>query len=160
MGELYPLLIILFSVCWSCGEQNITTIDEQDNISTTVTLWARVYLIETTDTLNLNMNGLTGSIPPEIGNLTNLIYLNLSGNQFTGSIPSEIGNLTNLNELWLNINQLSGQIPESICDLDIDFGGMNDWGYEFFNIQENQLCPPYPSCIEDYVGNQDISNCP
>ena len=106
------------------------------------------------------MNGLTGSIPPEIGNLTNLIYLNLSGNQFTGSIPSEIGNLTNLNELWLNINQLSGQIPESICDLDIDFGGMNDWGYEFFNIKENQLCPPYPSCVEDYVGNQDISNCP
>ena len=47
-----------------------------------------------------------------------------------------------------------------ICDLDIDFGGMNDWGYKFFNIKENQLCPPYPSCVEDYVGNQDISNCP
>jgi len=29
----------------------------------------------------------------------------------------------------------------------------------YFNIYENQFCPPYPSCIEDYVGNQDTSGC-
>ena len=110
--------------------------------------------------LYLDNNQLTGSIPIEMGNLTNLKWVYLNNNQFNGEIPSEIGNLTNLNELWLNTNQLSGQIPGSICDLDIVFGGMNDWGYEFFNIKENQLCPPYPSCVEDYVGNQDISNCP
>ena len=51
MGKLDPLLIILFLVWWSCEEQNITSIDEQDIVSTTVTLWERVYLIETTDTL-------------------------------------------------------------------------------------------------------------
>jgi len=28
-----------------------------------------------------------------------------------------------------------------------------------FNIYENQLCPPYPECVEDYVGEQDISEC-
>jgi len=28
-----------------------------------------------------------------------------------------------------------------------------------FNISNNQLCPPYPSCIEDYVGEQDTTNC-
>ena len=28
-----------------------------------------------------------------------------------------------------------------------------------FNIYENQLCPPYPECIEDYVGEQDTSEC-
>jgi len=28
-----------------------------------------------------------------------------------------------------------------------------------FNIFENQLCPPYPECIEDYVGYQDTSEC-
>jgi len=28
-----------------------------------------------------------------------------------------------------------------------------------FNISNNQLCPPYPSCIEDYVGEQDSTNC-
>jgi len=28
-----------------------------------------------------------------------------------------------------------------------------------FNISENQLCPSYPSCIENYVGDQDTTNC-
>ena len=26
-----------------------------------------------------------------------------------------------------------------------------------FNIYNNNLCPPYPECIEDYVGDQDTS---
>ena len=29
----------------------------------------------------------------------------------------------------------------------------------FFTIYNNQLCPPYPECIEDYVGEQDTSEC-
>jgi len=28
-----------------------------------------------------------------------------------------------------------------------------------FNIYENQFCPPYPLCIENYVGEQDTSDC-
>ena len=101
--------------------------------------------------LNLGDNQLTGSIPPEIGNLTNLTYLNLGDNQLTGSIPSEIGNLTNLTELYLYDNQLTGEIPESICNL-----VENNC---YIDISNNQLCPPYPSCIENYVGYQDTTNC-
>ena len=127
--------------------------------------------------LFLYNNQLTGSIPPEIGNLTNLTYLVLSDNELTGSIPSEIWNLTNLTDLVLSTNELTGsipseigslinlshlnlednlltgEIPESICDLNINWDG---WA---FNIPNNQFCPPYPSCIEDYVGVQDTSNC-
>ena len=104
--------------------------------------------------LSLYDNQLTGSIPPEIGNLTNLTQLYLGINQLTGSIPSEIGNLTNLDFLKLNNNQLTGEIPESICDLNINF-----FSSDYFTIYNNQLCPPYPSCIEDYVGEQDTTNC-
>jgi Leucine-rich repeat (LRR) protein len=105
-------------------------------------------------TLDLRDNQLTGSIPPEIGNLINLYFFILEFNQLTGSIPSEIGNLTNLTYLWLNDNQLTGLIPESICDLDIN------WSSSIrFNITNNQLCPPYPSCIEDDVGLQDVCSC-
>ena len=93
---------------------------------------------------------LTGPIPSEIGNLINLTRLSLEGNFLTGSIPSEIGNLINLNELFLLYNQLTGVIPQSICNL-------TDLNYCF--LENNQLCPPYPSCIEDYVGEQDTSNC-
>jgi len=96
----------------------------------------------------LNNNQFTGSISSEIGNLTNLTHLFLSSNQLIGSIPPEIGNLTNLNGLYLGWNQLTGEIPESICDLN-----------NTFNISTNQLCPPYPSCIEDYMGEQDTTNC-
>tara|TARA_B110000014_G_scaffold247403_1_gene220904 strand:- start:21 stop:791 length:771 start_codon:yes stop_codon:yes gene_type:complete len=110
--------------------------------------------------LDLGNNGLTGSSPPEIGNLTNLEQLSLEGNQLTGSIPTEIGNLTHLQELWLSNNQLTGEIPESICELNIDWSSSDVLGNSDFEISNNQLCPPYPSCVEDYVGEQDTSDCP
>jgi len=54
--------------------------------------------------LNLNNNGLT-SLPPEIGQLTQLKKLILSFNQLT-TLPSEFGKLTQLQELSLHDNQL------------------------------------------------------
>ena len=120
----------------------------------TVELWGVVYSIENTTVLDLSYSGLSGSIPPEIGNLTNLIDLRLFNNQLTGSIPPEIGNLTNLTYLYLYYNQLTGLIPESICDLNMNWSNSG-----YFNISNNQLCPPYPSCIEDNVGEQDTSDC-
>lgn len=65
----------------------------------------------------LGLNQITGNIPPQIGNLSNLIELDLSPNTFSGSIPTEIGNLTNLEVLWLNQNGLSGNIPNSFQNL-------------------------------------------
>ena len=49
---------------------------------------------------------LNGVIPPEIGNLLNLVYLNLRKNLLT-SIPPEIGNLINLTEFDVGWNQLT-----------------------------------------------------
>ena len=171
MKKLYPLLSVLFLIYWGC--------EDKDTTPTEVTLWGEVYSVEDTDTLNLYNNQLTGTIPPEIGNLTNLTYLVLVGNQLTGEIPSEIGNLTNLTSLQLfgnqltgsippeignltNLmglglgnNQLTGEIPESICNL--------VGGYFMIYISNNQLCPPYPACLIfdffDYVGTQDTSGC-
>jgi Leucine-rich repeat (LRR) protein len=99
--------------------------------------------------LMLYSNELTGEIPSEIGNLTNLTRLYLNNNQLTGEIPSEIGNLTNLTHLDLRENQLTGIIPDEICNQGDSSPGLSG----------NQLCPPYPSCIEDYVGEQDTSDC-
>ena len=151
MKKIYPLLSVLFLIYWGCEDPK----EEETPPTEEVTLWGEVYIVENTTELKLFYNGLTGSIPPEIGNLTNLTYLNLYDNQLTGEIPSEIGNLTNLSYLYLFSNQLTGEIPESICDLNVNWSNS-----DLFRIYENQLCPPYPSCIEDYVGEQDTSDCP
>ena len=90
-------------------------------------------------------------IPSAIGNLVNLEGLYLASNQLSGEIPSSIGNLVNLIELYLSSNQLSGEIPESICNIYPNL--------LYFQITHNQLCTPYPECIEDYVGYQDTTNC-
>ena len=69
-------------------------------------------------------------------------------------IPSEIGNLTNLSYLDLSENQLTEEIPGNICELSISWS--ND---SKFNVSNNQLCPLYPSCVNDFVEEQDRSNC-
>ena len=62
-------------------------------------------------------NSLSGGIPPELGNLTNLELLHLAENQLTGSIPYELGSLSNLTQLYLWGNSLSGGIPSELGSL-------------------------------------------
>ena len=78
--------------------------------------------------LDLYSNKLGGSIPPELGSLTNLTYLQLNRNQLSGSIPPELGNLTQLQSLildsnvqfdenWNKVGGLSGIIPPELGSL-------------------------------------------
>ena len=65
---------------------------------------------------------MTGEIPAELGNLTNLARLRLDGNRLTGTIPAELGRLTNLTVLYLSGNPLTGCVPASLRDVeDTDF---------------------------------------
>jgi hypothetical protein len=78
--------------------------------------------------LHLNSNNLNGTIPAEIGNLTNLQELYLNYNQFSGAIPSEISNLINLQYLYLNDNQFE-DLP--------DLSGLSYLSN--FEVQNNRL---------------------
>ncbi len=69
------------------------------------------------DRLLLVSNGLTGEVPAELGNLSNLQILRLEGNQLTGEIPVELGSLSNLEWLYLHRNQLTGEIPAELGNL-------------------------------------------
>ena len=64
--------------------------------------------------LELMGNGLEGSIPVEIGLLSQLTRLNLSNNNLNGEIPSEIGLLSQLKTLQLYDGNLVGPIPSEI----------------------------------------------
>ena len=63
-------------------------------------------------------HGLSGSIPPELGSLTNLASLDLAYNNLTGRIPAELGNPVNLR--WINFtsNNLTGTIPLELGNLE------------------------------------------
>ena len=139
--------IILLLVIGSAWGQDCTADDGTEGVE----LWDGCYSIENTTYLNLYANGLTGVIPSAIGNLVNLEGLYLASNQLSGEIPSEIGNLVNLIDFYLSSNQLSGEIPESICNIYPNL--------LYFQITHNELCTPYPECIEDYVGYQDTTSC-
>jgi hypothetical protein len=74
--------------------------------------------------LHLPNNGLVGSIPSDIQQLSALRVLNLYNeeyeprkNQLTGPIPAELGRLTALEKLGLYGNKLSGPIPAELGQL-------------------------------------------
>jgi Leucine-rich repeat (LRR) protein len=95
--------------------------------------------------LDLRLNQLTGSIPPELGELSSLLELNLSNNEISGSIPPELGNLSSLHTLWLSNNQLTGGIPPEL-------GGLSSLWYLF--LEHNQLTGNIPPELGNLSGVQ------
>ena len=67
--------------------------------------------------LELPQNRLTGQIPPELGNLNNLLLLNLSWNRLSGPIPPELGNLNSLESVYFHGNGLNGPVPPELGNL-------------------------------------------
>ena len=59
-------------------------------------------------------NRIRGTIPSEVGNMSNLVVLQLSGNSLSGVIPTEIGSLAEMYFLDLSDNSLVGTIPTEI----------------------------------------------
>ena len=104
-----------------------TLLEVRDTLAGTVTLnWAAGTPITNWDgvtvggtpqriiVLYLPFQGLTGILPPELGDLTGLTQLTLLDNKLTGPIPSELANLSQLTDIFLGDNQLSGPIPSEL----------------------------------------------
>ena len=89
--------------------------------------------------LSLSRNNLTGTIPASLGNLSQLTVLSLYRNgQLNGSIPSSLGNLSKLRTLHLYRSQLSGPIPSSL-------GNLSD--LTSLNLAVNQLSDTIPASL-------------
>ena len=98
------------------------------------------YGVDTDDSgrvvrLDLYNNDLTGSIPPELGNLASLTNLELRRNNLTGPIPSQLGNLTSLTNLELGRNNLTGPIPSQLGNLT---------SLTSLELRQNELTGPIP----------------
>ena len=114
--------------------------------------------------LDLSGNGLNGTLPPEIGQLTELISLRLRFSRLTGTIPAQIAQLTNLQHLDLKLNGLSGRIPAAIGRMtklehvDLNTNGLsgaipsqlsNLGSLTHLDLGSNDLTGPLPSWLGD-----------
>jgi len=68
--------------------------------------------------INLTGNDLRGSIPWEMGYLTELRVISLSSNQITGTVPQTFMELKKLDKLRLQINSLEGNL-DILCNENI-----------------------------------------
>ena len=66
--------------------------------------------------LSLQENRLTGELPAELGDLSELRNLRLWSNELTGEIPPEVAHLTELEQFAVGGNRLHGLIPEWLAD--------------------------------------------
>ncbi|KAI8831384.1 hypothetical protein BC829DRAFT_437832 [Chytridium lagenaria] len=100
--------------------------------------------------LFLYNNQLEGTIPPQLGNLSNLQVLHLFNNQLTGAIPAQLGNLNNLRELGLYNNQLAGAVPPQLGNLN------NLWQ---LYLENNYLSGAVPEYVSNLSSKSIEGNC-
>lgn len=107
--------------------------------STRIYSGATVYTFDANGSmifLDLSYNGLTGAIPPSLGNMMFLQVLNVGHNQLSGTIPVEFAGLKAIGALDLSNNHLTGSIPPG-------FGGLS--ALADLDVSNNNLSGPIPS---------------
>jgi hypothetical protein len=160
MKTRFTFLFFVFTICTGTALTVKAQVDVQDSLALVdlynstngpewynntnwltdrVSTWYGITLTDDNKRVSviwLDFNNLEGSLPPELGNLTNLQYLYLNNNQLSGSIPPELGNLTMLWFLYLYNNQLSGSLPPELGNL------ANLYGLYLYNNQLSGRIPP------------------
>ena len=117
--------------------------------------------------LSLEENGLTGTLSPEIGNLSRLGQVHLwgnsltgpvpaalwslplelvalTGNQVTGTLPPEVGRLADLGFLDLGWTAMTGALPQSMTNLA---------SLDFLRIEGSYLCAPPNAAFQALAGD-------
>ena len=107
-----------------------------DNLSGSVPI--ELGLLTQLRQLVLRSNLLSGSIPSELALLTQLTKLNLSFNELAGSLPSELGLLSQLRQLFLRSNLLTGSLPSELGLLT---------QFTTLNLAQNQLTGSLPPSL-------------
>lgn len=80
------------------------------------TVPSEIGMLSNMKMISLHFNQVEGTLPTQVGQLTSCTLITFRGNLFSGTIPSQIGLLTNISvALNLNDNQLlTGTIPTQL----------------------------------------------
>ncbi|XP_050368421.1 probable inactive receptor kinase At1g48480 [Argentina anserina] len=98
--------------------------------------------------LSLRENALFGELPPDFGNLVNLVGLYLQGNRFEGPIPEFMFGLKSLQRLDLSQNKFSGEISPGFNKLS---------NLVSLHLEENQLNGSIPELDLPALGQFNVS---
>jgi hypothetical protein len=93
----------------------------------------------------LDANTITGTLPTELGLLTELASLSITNGTLTGPIPTQLGSIASLRRLWLYGNDLTGKIPSQLANLA---------NLEVLEVQRNFLTGSMPEPICAIVQGQ------
>jgi len=85
--------------------------------------------------LDLSRNRLSGSIPPQLGDLRHLQSIALFNNALTGHVPEELSHLDRLETLLLFSNDLTGTIPHWLVEMP---------SLRVLSLNSNDLTGPIP----------------
>ena len=124
------------------GLENITTLQVDKNALTS--LPEGIGNLSQLQLLIASNNDII-SIPESINNLSEVWYLDLGYNALE-TLP-DISDMSSLTYLYIFGNELSS-IPESICDLDLDWSGLDNSFMPYFACGGNSLCDDVPDCVE------------
>ncbi|GLT49214.1 hypothetical protein SLA2020_227890 [Shorea laevis] len=105
----------------------------EDEVEFTTKRFTYTYganILQYMSAIDLSCNKLTGIIPPELGNMSEIQSLNLSHNNLTGPIPSTFSNLKQIESLDLSFNNLNAEIPSQLIELN---------SLEVFSVAHNNL---------------------
>ncbi|GMP73979.1 hypothetical protein CsSME_00031531 [Camellia sinensis var. sinensis] len=117
---------------------SVHSLDVQQKVEFTTKHGSYAYkgnILDYMSGVDLSCNQLTGEIPLEMGNLSNIHDLNLSHNNLFGSIPSTFSQLKQIESLDLSYNRLNGKIPSQLIELD---------KLEVFSVAYNNLSGATP----------------
>ena len=158
-------LLALYNSADGANWRNNTNWDSTNPVST----WFGIAVenIEGTDhvtELNLYDNNLVGTIPSEIGNLSEIYWLDFWANELTGIIPPELGNCLKMKVISLEANSLTGTIPLTFAnwtEMESLWLNNNNLFGDITNIFAS-----YPNLeslgiynLPQITGDLDLSNC-
>ncbi|KAJ6874275.1 MDIS1-interacting receptor like kinase 2-like isoform X1 [Populus alba x Populus x berolinensis] len=118
LTELRLSYILLEAVPTFIAEcPNLIFLDLSDNLITGQIPMPLLSRLKRLEFLNLTKNSVEGPLSTNIGNFRNLRHLRLGMNKLNGTIPYEIGLLSNLEVLELHENGFDGPMPSSVGNL-------------------------------------------
>ncbi|GLJ05834.1 hypothetical protein SUGI_0026370 [Cryptomeria japonica] len=158
----YYILLLTHTLTFPADAQALATLKQRFNIKDWVSdpcfvvAWDGIQCMNISSTvrvaeIDLSRRNLTGTIPPSLGQMTELVQISFDGNNLSGAFPN-LSSLTKLERLYLQNNNLSGTIPDWLSELEnlkeLDIANNN-----FSGVIPQRLLDKQHSLKINYSGN-------